>query len=146
VVPPRQAGMASGMNTTFRQVGIATGIAVFGTLFATKVTDDIVNGLRGTPAAGHAQAIATAVKQGEGTQALGGLPSSAQRAVGEVVRSGFVSGLNEILVVSGIAALVAAVVTFVLIRQKDFAGHAPSGQTHAPAATAEVRTPDPAER
>jgi len=147
VVPPRQAGMASGMNTTFRQVGIATGIAVFGTLFATKATDDIVNGLRGTPAASHAQAIATAVKQGEGTQALGGLPSSAQRAVGEVVRSGFVSGLNEILVISGIAALVAAVVTFVLIRQKDFAGHAPSGQTHTPAATAEeARTPDPAER
>jgi EmrB/QacA subfamily drug resistance transporter len=137
VVAPRQAGMASGMNTTFRQVGIATGIAIFGTLFATKVTDDIVSGLRGTPAAGHAQAIASAVKQGQGAQAFAGLPRSAQQTVGHVVRSGFVSGLNEILVVSGIAALVAAVAALVLIRPKDFAGHAPSGGRPAePAAQA----------
>jgi hypothetical protein len=33
--------MASGINTTFRQVGIATGIAVFGTLFATRITGHI---------------------------------------------------------------------------------------------------------
>jgi EmrB/QacA subfamily drug resistance transporter len=126
VVPPRQAGMASGMNTTFRQVGIATGIAVFGTLFATKVSDDIVSGLRGTPVAGHAHAVATAVKQGQGTQAIAALPHSVQRAVGQAVRTAFVSGLNEILVVSGIAALVAAVATLVLIRAKDFAAQAPA--------------------
>src|SRR5439155_10733613 len=33
VVPPQRAGMASGTNSTFRQVGIATGIAAFGALF-----------------------------------------------------------------------------------------------------------------
>src|SRR5207302_5489082 len=33
VVPPRQAGMASGTNNTFRQVGIASGIAALGALF-----------------------------------------------------------------------------------------------------------------
>jgi len=32
VVPPRQAGMASGVNNTFRQVGIATGIAGLGAI------------------------------------------------------------------------------------------------------------------
>jgi EmrB/QacA subfamily drug resistance transporter len=127
VVPPRQAGMASGMNTTFRQVGIATGIAVFGTLFATRATSAIVSGLRGTAAEGHAQAIATAVKQGEATQAIGSLPLSARHAVVVAVRSAFASGLNEILVVSGIAALVAAVASLALIRQKDFAAGAPSG-------------------
>ncbi len=30
VVPPQRAGMASGINSTFRQVGIATGIALLG--------------------------------------------------------------------------------------------------------------------
>jgi MFS family permease len=35
VVPPQQAGMASGINSTFRQVGTATGIALLGTLFST---------------------------------------------------------------------------------------------------------------
>jgi EmrB/QacA subfamily drug resistance transporter len=37
VVEPRNAGMASGINTTFRQVGIATSIAALGSIFATKM-------------------------------------------------------------------------------------------------------------
>jgi EmrB/QacA subfamily drug resistance transporter len=37
VVPPRQAGTASGTNNTFRQIGIATGIAGLGAIFQTKV-------------------------------------------------------------------------------------------------------------
>ena len=32
-----RAGMASGINNTFRQVGIATGIAALGAIFASKV-------------------------------------------------------------------------------------------------------------
>jgi EmrB/QacA subfamily drug resistance transporter len=42
VVEPRDAGMASGINTTFRQIGIATAIAALGSVFATQ--------LRGTTA------------------------------------------------------------------------------------------------
>jgi EmrB/QacA subfamily drug resistance transporter len=41
VVRPERAGMASGINSTFRQVGIATGIAVLGTLFSHKLTDQL---------------------------------------------------------------------------------------------------------
>jgi MFS family permease len=37
VVAPQDAGMASGINTTFRQVGIATAIAALGSIFATKL-------------------------------------------------------------------------------------------------------------
>jgi hypothetical protein len=33
VVPPERSGMASGANSTFRQVGIATGIAALGAVF-----------------------------------------------------------------------------------------------------------------
>jgi predicted MFS family arabinose efflux permease len=36
VVEPRRAGMASGINNTFRQVGIATGIAGLGAIFQTR--------------------------------------------------------------------------------------------------------------
>ena len=36
VVAPAQAGTASGINATARQVGLATGIAALGTVFATK--------------------------------------------------------------------------------------------------------------
>jgi predicted MFS family arabinose efflux permease len=36
VVEPRRAGMASGINNTFRQVGIATGIAGLGAIFQSQ--------------------------------------------------------------------------------------------------------------
>ena len=38
VVPPQRAGMASGVNNTFRQVGIATGIAGLGAIFQDTIT------------------------------------------------------------------------------------------------------------
>ena len=37
VVKPQDAGMASGINSTFRQIGIAISIAVLGSIFATKL-------------------------------------------------------------------------------------------------------------
>jgi hypothetical protein len=37
VVGPPDAGMASGINTTFRQIGIATSVAALGSIFATKL-------------------------------------------------------------------------------------------------------------
>ena len=43
VVEPRRAGMASGINNTFRQVGIATGIAGLGAIFQSR--SSLVDGL-----------------------------------------------------------------------------------------------------
>jgi EmrB/QacA subfamily drug resistance transporter len=141
VVHHRAAGMASGINTTFRQVGIATGIAVFGTLFATRLSDDIVNGLRGTPLAAHAHGIAVAVSQGEGAQTFAALPAGARRTAAGVASAAFTNGLNEILVVSGIGALLAAVAALALIRGRDFVATAPS----RPTSPAEPRPATPAE-
>jgi len=39
VVEPARAGMASGINSTFRQVGIATGVAALGAIFSHHVSD-----------------------------------------------------------------------------------------------------------
>jgi EmrB/QacA subfamily drug resistance transporter len=136
VVPPRAAGMASGINTTFRQVGVATGIAVFGTLFATRLRDGIVTGLRGTPLASRAPGVATAVSQGQGQRLSGTLPPAARQTVGHVIANAFVSGLNEILVVGGVGALVAGAAAVVLIRGADFVAHGPAQpQAAQPAAS-----------
>jgi EmrB/QacA subfamily drug resistance transporter len=103
VVEPRRAGMASGVNNTFRQVGIATGIAGLGAIFQ----DTISSKLHG---AGSAAGVASgAVQQG-----------------GELARAAFISGLNEILLVGAILAFVGAVLAFVLIRSRDLVASGPA--------------------
>jgi len=57
VVAPQRAGMASGINSTFRQVGIATGIALLGTLFSNDVKNEVLTRTAAVPglsARGHA--------------------------------------------------------------------------------------------
>ena len=48
VVEPRNAGMASGISSTFRQIGIATAVATFGSIFASGL-----NGATGPTVATH---------------------------------------------------------------------------------------------
>jgi hypothetical protein len=122
VVPPQRAGMASGINSTFRQVGIATGIALLGSLFSNKVRDDVRSHVAAVPGLSHqGPRIATAVQSGEIGQVIARLPEHARQAVELITRAAFTTGLNSILLVAGIIALVSAVVSLVAIRSKDFA-------------------------
>ena len=49
VVEPRRAGMASGINNTFRQVGIATGIAGLGAILQSRAGSQLAASGRGDP-------------------------------------------------------------------------------------------------
>jgi EmrB/QacA subfamily drug resistance transporter len=124
VVSPDRAGMASGINSTFRQVGIATGIAGLGSLFSHTVRTHIVSMLSAgtshvSPRA--ADALAATVSQGSGAAGgLSNLPVAARAAAAHAVRASFVAGLNEIFLIGAILTLVSAVLTLVLIRSKDF--------------------------
>ncbi len=110
VVPPQRAGMASGINSTFRQVGIATGIALLGTLFSNKVTTDITARVASLPGlSGQGPQIAAAVKSGQVGNVIRRLPGSARRPVELIVRGTFTSGLDHILLVAAVVALVAGV-------------------------------------
>ena len=51
VVPKEQSGMAAGINDTFRQVGVAVGIAVWGAIFVGRGADKVSDLTAGTPAA-----------------------------------------------------------------------------------------------
>src|SRR5205085_10631040 len=46
VVEPERAGMASGINSTLRQVGIATGVAALGTILASQVHSSVISHLQ----------------------------------------------------------------------------------------------------
>ena len=96
VVPPRQAGMAAGANNTFRQVGIATGIAGLGALFqhsiAARVPANLVH----------------ATSSGLGDHGA------------------FIHGLNEIFLVGAWVAFAGAILAFALVRRRDFVASAPA--------------------
>ena len=120
VVAPARAGMASGINSTFRQVGIATGVAALGSILASQLRGSVVDGLAGTPLAGHAHAIAERVSSGDIGQAIATAPASMRATVAHTAQAGFVDGLNAILLIGAIVALGAAVATAALIRRRDF--------------------------
>jgi EmrB/QacA subfamily drug resistance transporter len=118
VVDHTRAGMASGINSTLRQVGTATGVAALGSLLATQSRSVIVSDLAHTPLARSARAIAAHITSGGGgTTSAGG---ALNRTVAHAAKAGFVSGLNEVTLIAAILAFIGAVFSFVLIRQRDF--------------------------
>ena len=116
VVPPPRAGMASGINSTFRQIGIATGIAALGAILESQVRTE----LGGTAAAPFLKAAAA------------GRVVIAPPALQDQVRAAYISGLNEVLLVGAIVCFVGAGLAFVLVRRRDFVPFRPA--VEAPAA------------
>ena len=105
VVDPRRAGMASGINSTFRQVGIATGIAAWGAIFQHVVLDEFVRdaaraGLRGVQQRGGMVGDFIA---------FGGARRSGNPQLARLGEQAFVDGLNQLLLLAGLLALVGAV-------------------------------------
>jgi EmrB/QacA subfamily drug resistance transporter len=137
VVPPHRAGMASGVNSTFRQVGIATGIAVLGSIFTAAMQRHLASVLP-TSLAGSAPRIVELTRQGETGRLFASLPPTARGPVAAAIRASFAAGINDLAIVTGAVALAGAVSAMVLIRSKDFvrAGReqAPSGPTEMSAA------------
>ena len=121
-VPEEQSGVASGVNDTFRQVGIAAGTAAMGALFLARAQTRVAELIPGIPA-DQARGLANGVT-------LGGLSGSVPPHLVAVARQGFFAGLNEILFLAGIVAAVGAVAAFVLVSTRQFM----SRQTAAEAA------------
>jgi EmrB/QacA subfamily drug resistance transporter len=125
VVHPSRAGMGSGVNSTFRQVGLAAGIAAIGSIFASQVRDGVVSGLGGSPLADHSHALAQAIGAGHAAQAIASTPPGLRGQLAAVSTSSFVGGLNDILLISAFIAFAGAALALVLIRQRDFVDSSP---------------------
>jgi EmrB/QacA subfamily drug resistance transporter len=117
VVDPRRAGMAAGINNTFRQVGIATGIAGLGAVFQSAVTSNITDALAHSGAQrppGARLPPAEVLAQGD-PRVLGPLRGA--------FLTGYTDTLNEILIIGAVVAFVGAVAALVLVRPRDFVPH-----------------------
>jgi EmrB/QacA subfamily drug resistance transporter len=131
VVTPERSGMASGVNTTFRQIGIAVGIAVYATVFSTALQNGLRRSLSRIPSAsGHVAQVVTAVKEGQAAMILARTPPALRGQLAIALRSSFTGALNDLLVVSGALALVGAVFAVIFIRPKDFVAQSRAGAAH----------------
>jgi hypothetical protein len=115
VVPVERAGMGSGINTTFRQAGIATGIAGLGAIFQSRVDSKLAELLPNAP-----PGLAEAVSSGGSRAAAAAVPPGRRAEVVHAAKIAFVSGFNEILLIGAVICLVGAVLGFALVRPRDF--------------------------
>jgi EmrB/QacA subfamily drug resistance transporter len=121
VVEPQRAGMASGVNSTFRQIGIATSIAVQGTIFTAALGRSLNHDLAPVPAlASRSSEIVNAVRQGTTGNIIASTPPALRPSLAEAVRSSFATGINDLAIFTAIVALVGAVASIALIRNRDF--------------------------
>ena len=101
VVPAERSGMASGTNSTFRQVGIATGIAGLGALFQHAISTKLTTPSGAAPSHDLVAAVAS-----------GAFPS----AIAPGAQMAFVDSLGSILTIAAIVAFAGAALVVVLLR------------------------------
>jgi hypothetical protein len=116
VVPVEKSGMGSGINTTFRQVGIATGVAGLGAVFQAQV-DSKLNALLPNAPDGLGETVASG-----GSRAVAELPlpPAIHAKATQAADVAFVSGLNEILIIGAVICFIGAALGLLLVRSEDF--------------------------
>jgi EmrB/QacA subfamily drug resistance transporter len=137
VVHYSRSGMASGINNTFRQVGIATGIAGLGAVFQHDITHKTAAALAETPAGRGVLSAADgrlggALVSGEIRSLTRSLGPAARAALGHAYRVGFTASLTSILLIASAIAVCGALLGFALVRSSDFvASEQPAGAPEA---------------
>jgi hypothetical protein len=116
VVPKERSGMAAGINDTFRQVGIAVGVAAWGALLAAHGAAKTV--AQAPAAAGRGRQLIEAVSAGRLPQALAALPAEARGIVEHAARAGFLSGLDLVLLLGGLLAVGGALAAVALVHER----------------------------
>ncbi|HEY3186262.1 MAG TPA: MFS transporter [Solirubrobacteraceae bacterium] len=123
IVPPARSGMASGINNTFRQVGIATGTAGLGAIFQhvlqQKVTDAFAHGPPRIQALVERLPVEAYANGDPGRFAS--VPGGRAAYLGA-----FTASMNTILLVAACVALAGAVLSLLLVRAPAHAAAAPA--------------------
>jgi EmrB/QacA subfamily drug resistance transporter len=121
VVPKERSGMAAGINDTFRQVGVAVGIAVWGAIFVGRGADKISALAAGTPAASgnRPRELIEAASAGNLHQALSTVPPQDQHVVVNAAREGFLAGFNDVLTLGALLCFAGALLALWLVRERE---------------------------
>jgi hypothetical protein len=117
--------VGSAAVNTFRQLGLAVGLAVLGTIFAGRVA-----GVLARTGTSEPTTTANALAGGRAAEAVGSGETTTA-----VVHQAFAAGLDRVFTVAGVAALVAAVLVVACVRPR------PPVATPGPVPAADVATP-----
>ena len=112
--PVAKSGMASGLNNTFRVLGVAVGVAALGAIVESEVSASLTQSL-GTAPPGLVDAVAT----GNIKLAVAAAPPELAGQVGPAAKEAFVSGLHTIFVVAAVIAFAGSVLSLLLVRDRD---------------------------
>ena len=117
VLPPAQGGLASGINNTARQLGLAVGIAVLGALLQSRIADRVEQRTDGLGAA--RRTVTDRIADGDVASATQLAPAAARDSLRSTYEAAFASGLNEILFLAAGLALVGLAAALMLVRSRD---------------------------
>jgi MFS family permease len=144
-VPEAKTGVGSGVNNTALQVGLAAGIAGLGAVFQSRVHDVLTGQLAATvPQLGaRAHTVVHQAMGGNAPAALRSLPPSLRPPVAHALRVAFVSGFDRILWIAAVVGFAGAVLSLLLVRQRDLEHASETGRDqlqHVPARHVDVGT------
>ena len=121
VVPKERSGMAAGINDTFRQVGVAVGVAVWGAIFVGRGAAKVTELVAGTPVASGARPreLVEAASSGSLHQALAAVPPQLRHQVSIAAHQGFLAGFNDVLMLGALLSFAGAVLALWLVRERE---------------------------
>lgn len=111
-VPHERAGMASGAMNTFRQLGFALGIALFGAILQGRITGTLLD--QGVP---HADEIGAAVSGGGLDYVRSQTPSEQLGFVTDAIREAFANGLSAIYVTAAVIAAIGGIAALIFVKR-----------------------------
>jgi MFS family permease len=115
VVPREQPGVGAGINNTFRQVGIATAVAAYGSVFQSVITSELRQRLGDRLPISK---LGEAVSSGALSAAVKQSPAKLRSRVHSAADAAFVTGLDRLFVIGATVAAVGAVLCVVLVTQR----------------------------
>jgi len=129
-VPPRRAGSGSAMNDATREIGAALGVAVMGSIAASKYGSAIDGITRGLPGAAQGQARASLAGA---LEVASEQPAAIGRAVSDGAQAAFVDGIHFAVTFGAVLAWAAALIVLRYLPKR----LAHSTSMHGPAGSVE---------
>jgi MFS family permease len=126
-IPPDKSGVASGTNSTVRQVGGALGVAVVGSVFASLTVQRTIDAVRASqlPAVLRDTAVAGVHAQGAGFPVPSGASSADAATLSHALASGITDAVQPALLLAAAFVAVGALLSLLLPKTPPVPAHEP---------------------